>query len=1054
MRPCLRVTCPFCNPDPTRIISTTSTTVTLWDAFPVAPGHALVVTRRHIPGFFDATDLERSDLLAAIAEVRGVIDAAYQPDGYNIGVNVGEAAGQTVMHLHVHVIPRHLGDVPNPRGGVRGVIPGKADYVVERTTTPASEATAEYVAKIDPVFGGHRRPLLEPLLADLDLARDVDIAVAFVKSSGLKEIRPRLEDVLARGRKVRFLTGDYLGFTEPAALLELLDIVPDANEPGTLQVRIFETTDTIGFHPKAYLMPGHAAYVGSSNVTKQGLLGGVEWNLRIDPQLEPAGALALQREFDGLFKHERTRDLTPAWIADYLPRWRARPRSGDSAVAVAEEIVGVPEPRGLQLEALAALTLTRKADNRAGLVVMATGLGKTWLAAFDVRAFAEAHGAPVRMLFVAHRDEILQQARDTFRRVMPEATSGFFTGAEKEHAPVDLLFASIQTVARRSHLEQFAADAFDYIIVDEFHHAAASTYRRVLAHLEPKFLLGLTATPDRTDGGDLLSLCAENLVFDCDVLRGIEAEELSPFHYFGIPDDIDYAPAWRNGRFDPHAVEALVATQARAQNALEQWSRLGGTRTLAFCVSQRHADFMSQYFAAHGVTAVAVHSGPSSALRAASIERLGRGELKVLFAVDIFNEGVDIPAIDTVLMLRPTESKVVWLQQIGRGLRRHPDKDRLIIIDYIGNHRTFLRGPMALFPDAGTPKDFALLLERAAREGTVTLPHGCEFTYELGAIDILRALVRVPMSAQAVEDGYLRLKDVYGRRPSASELWHAGYDLSKVRRTHGGWFAFVRTMGDLAPDEAATLEVAGDFLLALETTAMTRAYKMVLLLAMIDLGAFPGAVGLDTLVLAYAARIRRSALLRADASVNPDDLEAVRRSLLKNPIAAWTGDKATSGAVFFAFDAQSARFRFTLDVPESVHPALGELTRELAQWRLDEKLSAVLGESGRATRIVCNVSHNTGGPILRLPDRAKVPGIPLHASVPAELAGERVTLNFVKVAINTAAREGEKPSGAVLAELLRRLLGPDVGESGRLDQVRLDWNGEAYVVVPMTSAVP
>ena len=217
----------------------------------------------------------------------------------------------------------------------------------------------------------------------------------------------------------------------------------------------------------------------------------------------------------------------------------------------------VPEPHAIQVEALKALQTTREAGNTAGLVVLATGLGKTWLSAFDAN-----RPEYKRILFVAHREEILTQARETYRRIRPDARLGLYTGTEKT-AEADIVFASIQTLGRRQHLQHFASNWFDYIVMDEFHHAAASTYRRLLDHFTPKFLLALTATPERTDGGDLLALCQENLVYRCDVAAGIERGLLCPFHYFGVPDDVDYRNIpWRNSRFDEEALTAAVATEA------------------------------------------------------------------------------------------------------------------------------------------------------------------------------------------------------------------------------------------------------------------------------------------------------------------------------------------------------------------------------------------------------------------------------------------------------------------------------------------------------------
>ncbi|MAD79966.1 MAG: hypothetical protein CMJ50_03860 [Planctomycetaceae bacterium] len=278
---------------------------------------------------------------------------------------------------------------------------------------------------------------------------------------------------------------------------------------------------------------------------------------------------------------------------DWIDAYRER-RGSVSFQRVVEVVEESPEPppspHSIQQEALAALKATREAGNEAGLVVLATGLGKTWLAAFD-----SASEDFRRVLFVAHREEILAQAMQTFRRIRPQARLGLYTGKEKS-PDADVLFASIQTLGRMHHLSQFAREQFEYIIVDEFHHAAARTYRRLIEHFTPRFLLGLTATPERMDGGDLLALCQENLVYRKDLVAGIEAGLLCPFRYFGVPDEVDYSNIpWRSSRFDEEELTNAVATTRRAENALEQFRQRGGDRTLGFCCSQRHADFMADY---------------------------------------------------------------------------------------------------------------------------------------------------------------------------------------------------------------------------------------------------------------------------------------------------------------------------------------------------------------------------------------------------------------------------------------------------------------------------
>jgi superfamily II DNA or RNA helicase/diadenosine tetraphosphate (Ap4A) HIT family hydrolase/HKD family nuclease len=791
--------CPFCAVSRDRVFHESELVVALWDAYPVSPGHALLVPRRHVPDWFAATPQEQASLVAAINVARERILELYHPDGFNIGVNIGEAAGQTVFHLHVHVIPRYSGDVPDPRGGVRHVIPARANYLL--TPLPAEGNT---------LVRGAEDPLLPHLLHSLTGARKADVAVAFVLESGVRRIEHYLRDVLRRGGAIRLLTGDYLDITEPNALVRLLDLTEES--PGRVELRVFETKGT-SFHPKAYVFHDSqgqgVAYVGSSNLSETALERGIEWNYRIVRSTDGKGFAEILDAFERLFRHPATRPVDAPWIEAYRDRRKTQPKL-DVDVLV-EPLLPPPEPHVVQREALAALEQTRRERSRAGLVVLATGLGKTWLAAFD-----SARPEFRRILFVAHRDEILEQAWQTFRRIRPDARLGRYTGQEKAPA-ADVLFASIQTLSRARHLRQFGPEQFDYIVVDEFHHAAAATYRRLIDYFEPKFLLGLTATPERTDGGDLLALCQENLVYRCDLAEGIRRGLLSPFHYLGVPDEVDYRNIpWRSSRFDEQALTQALATQARAENALEQWQRHAGSRTLAFCCSRQHADFMAHFFREARVEAAAVHSGETSAPRAESLERLARGELKVLFAVDLFNEGVDVPEIDTVLMLRPTESRILWLQQVGRGLRKAVGKATLTVIDYIGNHRSFLTKVVSLFALRQDDREIAAALQRL-QEGEAGLPPGCEVTYDLEAMDILNSLLRLPRrQEEALRVYYVDFRQRNGVRPRAVEAYHDRYNPRSARKKYGSWVGLVRAMEDLGPIAGTLSGPAAEFLDSLE----------------------------------------------------------------------------------------------------------------------------------------------------------------------------------------------------------------------------------------------
>ena len=1023
-------TCPFCPPDEAAVFLRGDSIVALWDRYPVSEGHALIVPIRHVEGWLEVTPGERAELLGAVENVRAVIETHHQPAGFNIGINVGSAAGQTVPHVHIHVIPRYTGDVADPRGGVRHVIPTKGNYLL-----PVPDV-ADARVRSALVTGGTDDPLLPRLLAHLAEAVSVDIATAFTMRSGLLLVEEHLRDLLDRGGRLRFLTGDYLGVTEPEALFRLLDL------DGDVEVRIFESGGT-SFHPKAYIVSTGieqgAAFVGSSNLTATALRTGVEWNYQVTAHPGTRDFDEISLAFDGLWSHEKSRPLDSQWIDDYKSR---RTRAAPQETGLPVEVQIPPEPHAIQLQALSALEATRKNGNTAGLVVLATGLGKTWLSAFDSQASEYK-----RILFVAHREEILRQAMRTFRRIRPFAKLGIYKSAER--APdADIVFASIQTLNRRAHLHRFDPHEFDYIVMDEFHHAAAQSYRRVISYFEPKFLLGLTATPERTDGADLLTLCGNNLVFRADVSEGLEHGLLCPFDYFGVPDVIDYDNIpWRSSRFDEEALTDHAATDIRARNALEQLEKHGGERTIAFCVSQRHADFMAEFFNEQGLRAVAVHSGPSSAPRARSLEQLEAGELNVVCSVDMFNEGVDLPHVDTILMLRPTESRILWLQQFGRGLRFLPEKT-LRVIDYIGNHRIFLTKIRALLELGAADRDVAFALDQLGA-GELELPPGCSVTYELEAQDILRSLLRTTPAGEQLEEYYRDFRELHGARPLASEAFHDGYSPRSTRRAgHGSWLDFVESMGDLSEEHRQVRSHIGTFLDQLEVTPMTKSYKMLVLQGMLGEGVFPGSIHIRRLSERFGDLARRRAPLRSELGYALDDPERLLRTVRENPVSAWAGGAGTGATSYFNFENDIFSTVFTL--PEELREAGQELVEELVEWRLAEYLQRS-AHGGGPDRFVCRVSHSGGRPILFLPDRDRTPGIP-EGWVEVLVGDRRLQVNFVKVAVNVVTEPGSKEN--ILPDILRGWFGPNAGTPGRTDQVMFEVTADGYRLAPHDATQP
>ena len=780
-------------------------------------------------------------------------------------------------------------------------------------------------------------PFLPKLIAAINSASHFDIAVAFIRSTGLVLLHDALLDALQREPKkvqLRIITGDYLCITEPRALRRLMLL----QELGA-EIKIFESKGKTSFHMKAYLFTHEGqpdqgwAFIGSSNISQAALKDGLEWNLQVDKAENIARFDEITRKYAELFADARAQALNHKWIDHYETKYEKQRTAMPAPERDEVENEPPPQPNEIQLQALAALNATRDKGFRRGLVVLATGMGKTWLSAFDAQAMNAK-----RVLFVAHREEILLQAEETFLCIQPDAKVGRYRGNTRDF-DADYLFASIGTLGKIEHLKNFATDRFDYIVVDEFHHAAARTYQQLLGYFNPRFLLGLTATPERTDQSDILSLCDDNLVYCKELFEGINAEILSPFSYYGIGDnEVDYtAIPWRNGKFDAEALLHQMATNARAKFVLNHWQKYQQTRTLAFCISKKHADFMANFFNKMGIKAASVHSD-STLRRNEAISALKKGDIKVLFSVDLFNEGVDIPSIDTVLMLRPTESKIVFLQQLGRGLRLSPatGKDKLVVVDFIGNHISFFRKAEALFKLGITNKAKREFVEDIKDEN-LELPEGCFANYDVQAIEFMDKLTATRVDVQ--DDIYRSLRETLNRRPSIAEFYRAGGSVETIRREHGQWFAFTASHDDLTENEKNCYVAHQAFLLELETTSLSKSFKLVLLEAFIELEGFIT----PTTTLALAEKsfdvLQRRRLLQGDLPEKYQNLNALDEKGLKawhtywkgNPIKAWIGGNKTAKKTFFSKQGDSFTYKEALNPVDQNSFVL--MVQELVNYR-------------------------------------------------------------------------------------------------------------------------
>jgi len=575
---------------------------------------------------------------------------------------------------------------------------------------------------------------------------------------------------------------------------------------------------------------------------------------------------------------------------------------------------------------------------------------------------------------------------------------------------------------------------------------------------DPHFVLGLTATPDRADAADILGLFDDFVAYRADISRGIELGRLTPFQYFGVKDEIDYDNIpWRNRRFDAERLAEAAQTDARMQTLWRAWNEHRGSRTLVFCCSVAHADFVRAWLRARDVRVAAVYAADGSDDRETALAQLADGELDAVCAVDVFNEGVDVPSIDRVVMLRPTESSVVFLQQLGRGLRASEGKNAVRVIDFVGNHRVFIERLRALLSLGGNSST-AVLRECLASGDPVELPAGCSVDLELEAKELLSRLFRVG-GADEVERVYRELCLERGtdedpsQRPTAGELQRMGYLPSRLRERHGSWFEFVRGERGLLREEEKAFEIGAAFLREVETTEMTKCFKMVTLQVLIEAGRLADGMSIVELADGAHSLLRRSPELVADV---PDELreppaDDVARARWvaywkKNPIAAWTGTRK-DGRAWFRVERDALRLDLAID--PALSPALAKLVRELVDYRLAQYRDRRAQSEPTLDGFVCKVFWNQRDPILKMPPRGATP-LPDGETDVRVPDGAIWQFRFMKEAVNVA-----RPAGTTrnqLPDLLRGWFGPRAGQPGTAFQVRFHATPDGYWIQPVQSA--
>jgi superfamily II DNA or RNA helicase/HKD family nuclease len=649
--------------------------------------------------------------------------------------------------------------------------------------TPFSQSDLLVNAEGQPNIGSELR-------AELATADSVDAICAFVIWTGVRHLRESIADVVQRGGRIRVITTTYMGTTEKRAVDELFNL--------GAEVRVAMDARTTKLHAKAWLLERASglttAFVGSSNLSHSALFDGLEWNVRLS-SLDAAHVIdRVRMMFESHWASEHFDPYDPAVNGDELVRaleeFDQRSLGEVSTISFAHLDV---RPYPHQQRMLDALTIERERhDRHRNLVVAATGTGKTVVAALDYRQLRD-HFGDLSLLFVAHRQEILSQSLNTYRAVLKRGDFGEIHGGGRivqgRH-----VFGMIQSLGDW-RLQNIARDAFDVVVVDEFHHAAADSYDRLLDHLQPRELLGLTATPERLDGQDVTEWFDHRIAVELRLWEAIDQGFLVPFQYFGVADGTDLSQlTWRRGGYAPEELSNLLTNdELRVAKLLEAIRRIvlepGSMRALGFCVSKEHARYIARKFTEAGLTSIALTGDDSPEVRDHGLSELKAGRIRCVFSVEVLGEGVDVPDVDTVLLLRPTQSATLFTQQLGRGLRRAHGKSNLTVLDLIGQqHREFRfedRLTAILDPRRGP-------IAKQVEEDFPFLPAGCTVDSDRQSqeivLDNFRSAVRrsrwatLVMDLRSEPDGVHLAEFLQTHDHKLQDLYKSGRSWTSLRR--------------------------------------------------------------------------------------------------------------------------------------------------------------------------------------------------------------------------------------------------------------------------------
>lgn len=648
-----------------------------------------------------------------------------------------------------------------------------------------------------------RSKVLTTLLKELDSCTSFEFSVAFITAGGLAMLQQGLHDAAAKGVRGKILTSDYLSFTDPNAIEHLMTKFP------SIDVRVYSEKS---FHAKGYLFhhsdKGYSSLVlGSSNITHGALATNREWNVHLVSLTEGELLKKTQEEFDLVWKEAVI--VSPLWLVQYRKIYD-RYRKDYSFVPI---LAGMPLPEReygkgeivpnyMQVEALSSLDQLRSQGESKALLISATGTGKTFLAAFDVQA-----QRPKRFLFVVHRQQIAQESMNKFKEILGEEISCGLLGGGSSEVEVQYLFCMIQTLSKDEVLYSFSPDHFDYIVVDEVHRGGALSYRKVLDHFKPSFLLGMTATPERTDDFDIYGLFDHNIAYEIRLNQALEADLLCPFHYYGISElSVDDESLDDLSRF------STLSLDARIKNIKQMLDRYSiGTyrrRGLIFCSRNEDALSISLGLNGLGLKTLALSGADSALARDDAFTRLEmeeeEGMLEYLVTVDIFNEGIDIPSLNQIVMIRPTQSAIIFVQQLGRGLRKYPGKEYLTVIDFIANYSNNYMIPIALYGDNSYKKD---TLRRFVSGGSLSIQGSSTVSFDKIAKERIYASINAAsfQKKSLLREEFMKVRSKVGKIPTMMDFirLHAISPLAFIEYS-GNYYQFKSSIGldghtDLSP---------------------------------------------------------------------------------------------------------------------------------------------------------------------------------------------------------------------------------------------------------------